>query len=763
MHLRAKLAAAACLAGAAGAPAASAQAAQWPEHVVVPQRRGLTLVAGLNAVAVESVDARVAIVDQVATTRLEIALRNPGGALAEAVLLLPVPDGAAVRSFDFQGSSEKPTARLLPADEARASYEAIVRRSRDPALLEFAGCRWIRSSVFPVPPRGAQRVSISYEEVLAADGDRVDYALPRSEAADAAPAPWRITATVQSGRPVSTLYSPSHAVRASKGDGTLTLVELEPGAETEPGSFLLSFVRASSGVSGSIVACPDPGGGGGHFLWLAGVPSGGSVDAGPPVPRELTVVIDRSGSMAGGKLDQAREAARQALEGLRAGERFNVMDYSDAVSFFAPSPVVKDAASMKAADAYLTGLLPAGGTNLHDALVAAVSQPAAPDALALVLFLTDGRATVGAIREPDIRNDVAAANDAERRIFTFGVGDDVNAPLLDAIAQKSRAWSAYVHPTETVEAKVGQLTRRLAEPVLTRPRIETIDRAGAVSTRCVRDVAPAELNDVFAGDQLVVLGRYLGDEPFVLRLTGERRGETRAYEFPFDPRRARPEHGYVARLWASRRIATLVDDVRQAGATGAAAHATALLSDPKVGETVSEIVRLSTRYGVLSEYTSFFATEGTDLAKPDLLKQRVANALAQRAQKVREGRQAVAQSVNLRRQRQQRELNRTNSYLDDELKRVRIANVAQVGDRTLYRRYAQWIDAEVFARAAGAASAPASAPAASSPATRVVDFGTPEYFALLQRLLAQGRQGLLALEGNLRLRVDGGTVIVRVN
>ena len=121
--------------------------------MVVPQTRAFSWDPARQPIRIEGVQARVEVVAQTARTTLDLALFNPGRRQAEAVLLLPVPAGAAVGGFDFEGSAAEPTARLLPRDEARRTYDDIVRRIKDPALLEFAGFNLIRSSVFPGPGR----------------------------------------------------------------------------------------------------------------------------------------------------------------------------------------------------------------------------------------------------------------------------------------------------------------------------------------------------------------------------------------------------------------------------------------------------------------------------------------------------------------------------------------------------------------------------------------------------------------------------------
>ena len=250
---------------------------------------------------------------------MEIRLRNPGPTRQEAELLVPVPDGSVVRGFTFQGHGVEPSARLLPRDEGRQTYDHIVAQARDPALLEFAGFNLVRSSVFPVEPGGTQKVRLNYEHLLTATGDRVDYVLPRSESVEYT-VPWNIAVKITSKAPIAAVYSPSHRLRTSRPTSNAAAVEVAQDAGTEPGPFRLSFLREQADVAATLFAYPDPKIGGGYFLLLAGLPTRHAKTDSAGLKREVTLVIDRSGSMRGEKLAQVREAALQVLAGLDEGE-----------------------------------------------------------------------------------------------------------------------------------------------------------------------------------------------------------------------------------------------------------------------------------------------------------------------------------------------------------------------------------------------------------------------------------------------------------
>jgi len=715
-------------------------------QVVVPQSRGFPLDRRGAAVVVEAVRAHVSLRAAAARTTLDIVLRNPGRARAESVMLLPVPAGAAVSGFDFQGAAAEPTARVLPAADARRLYDDIVRRARDPALLEFAGHALVRTSVFPIEPGGTQRVRLTYEHVAPTDGPRIDYLLPRSEALDSR-VPWEITVDVSGDERIAAVYSPSHAVRTERIDESTLRVAVEPAARTEPGPFRLSVLRQREGVTGSLFAYPDPSTGGGTFLFLGGVPTP-ERDA-EPVPRQVILALDRSGSMAGPKMDQVRAAALQVIEGLADGERFNVVDYGTTVARFAPEPVVKTRESVLEARAYLAGLRPGGGTNLHDALVECLRQPITDGSLPIVLFLTDGIPTVGRRDEASIAalvdEDALLGTGAgtRPRIFTFGVGNDVNAPLLDRLADKTRAVATYVQPDEDIELAVDRVFRRLSGPVLAAPALTALDADGNLSTKRVHDVIPSALPDVFDGDHVVVLGHYRGAGTLRLRLSGDYAGDARHFDFAFDLKRATTANSFVPRLWGSRRIAYLTDEVRQAAAENPGA--------PPSRELTDEIVRLSTQHGILTEYTAFLATEGTDLSSWGDLVGACSAQLHQRAVQTRAGASAVAQGVNFNDRKWQAALNGSNRQLDENLNTVSFTAVRQVADRSFFRRgrtWIAWIDGSLAGRSAAEPDS-------------VVSYGSDEHLRLVHALVLENRQAVLSMQGDIVLRVDGKTILVK--
>lgn len=687
-----------------------------------------TRVIHAQPVEVTQVEARIDIADQVATTTLDIALRNPTPRPQESELLVPVPSGAVLKSFAFEGGNSEGTAKLLPREEARRIYDSIVAQTRDPALLEFVGHSVVKSSVFPVPANGTQKVRVTYEQLLEADGARLDYVLPRSEAVEYT-VPWKLSMRVKSTSRIASVYSPSHEISTKQPDERTASISCET---KDPGAFRVSHLReAKDEMTASLLAYPDPKIGGGYFLVMIAPPKP-KADA-KPILREVTLVIDRSGSMAGPKLDQVKAAALQVIEGLNDGEGFNLIVYNEAVEMFSAQPVVKNATTTQQARDYISALRVSGGTNIHDSVVEALRQKPLEGMLPLVLFLTDGLPTIGQTSEKAIREAVAKGNPHQRRVFTFGVGVDVNTPLLSRIARETRASAEFVLPKEDVEVKVGHVFERLRGPLLTRPELHVVDDPNRVS-----DLIPSPLPDVFEGEQILLSGTYRGEAPLHFQLHGDAADGRRKFDFTFNLDKASTANAFVARLWASSKIAVLSEAIRDLGADGATGSTT---------ELVNEIVRLSTQFGILTEYTAFLAEEGTSLAAAPANASKAAFNYNDRAMKVRSGPAAVSQQDNLKKGVESKQLNIRNRFLNDKMQAVEITSVQQCQGGALFNKGNRWTDAS----AAKADRAP----------DRTVEIGSPEFGRLVDELASDNRQSLLALRGELLLQHRGQLVLIR--
>lgn len=717
----------------------------WCANVIVPQTYRSSA-AHSSKIRVTEVAAGVSIVEQAATTVLDVSLRNHTSTQQTAELLIPVPNGAVIRSMTFQGNAKQQKVEILRKEQAKATFDSIVARLKDPALAEFAGYNLIRTSVFPVTARGEQKVRIVYETLLTAEGKRVDYELPRSGSV-VYDTPWKVNVRIESKLPVTAVYSPSHPIKTSPVNRKRVTTQLVESASRNPGPFRLSYLLQGGKVSASLFAYPDLHGDGGYFLLLAGLNSDRNLPQSERINRDVSLVIDRSGSMQGQKIEQAKEAALQVIAGLEYGESFNIVAYSDDVESFSDKPVTKTKASEKEAREYINAIVARGGTNLHGALKTSLEPKPSDGHLPIVLFLTDGLPTVGIVAESEIRDVAEKHNPHKRRIFSFGVGYDVNSPLLDKIATLTRGFATFVTPQEDVEAKVARVFRGLDGPTLASPKMEVLNANGKVANGRISDVLPGTIGDLYEGEQLVVLGRYRGKKPLNFRLTGTHGDRTRSFRFSFDlPRKAKVKNSFVARLWASRKIAQLIDSVRD---MGAAVDVSTDMGQSQVKELTDEIVRLSKEFGILTEYTSFLAREGVDLSDTESVVKQAQQVLNDRAVICRTGVGSFNQELNNRAQREQAWLNVGNRYLDSNMKEASIATVQQCNVGAYYRRGSRWVsDGNVDNEK-------------ELKADRTIQVGSSEYNRLVWKLLAQRRNAELALDGDILITVDGENILVK--
>jgi Ca-activated chloride channel family protein len=705
-------------------------------NIIIPYRRPRSFAPDRpGQVEITQISVRIDIIESAATTTVEVGLRSNSRFRQEAELMMPVPDGAVIRGFAYDGpGGQQITAEVLPKEEARKMYQQLVSKIRDPGMVEFVGCNLVRSSVFPVEPASSQKVRLTYEHLLDVDGKRVDYLLPRTESLEDT-IPINVTADIKAKHPISTVYSASHKLYTQRISATEITVTIAPEAVREPGPFRLSYLTEDGGLTASIFAYPEQKVGGGYFLLLAGLPVEAITAETPVMKREVTLVLDRSGSMRSEKLKQVKEAALQIISGLDKGEAFNVLIYSNNVESFSKKPVIKNNRTEQAVKSYIDGITAIGGTNIYDALKYALDQEPTAGMLPIVLFLTDGLPTVGRLSETEIRELAAKSNPHKRRVFTFGVGLDVNAPLLEAIADETRARAEFVLPQEDVEVKVGKVFKQLTGPILADGRIEVLQQNGEPALGRTRDMIPAKLLDLFEGDRLILLGQYIGKDPIVFEISGNYLGKERKFRFTFEFDKATLENGFVPRLWACRKIAQMIGAIRQMGANSAVSS-----YDPKVKELVDEIVRLSTDFGILTEYTAFLAREGTNFQNRARIMDDAATALSRDAMGIRTGAGGISQSLNIIGQKNRTTLNYGNSYLNERMERVSIANVQQINDMAFYRKGEGWIDSSLLAGDGQIRP------------DRIIEYGSPEYFELAEQLAREGRQGVLSLPGDVMIR-----------
>jgi Ca-activated chloride channel family protein len=531
----------------------------------------------------------VEIRELAAVTTVDQEFFNPNDAVLEGTYLFPLPAGAAVDRLAMEVNGKMTEAELLPADKARALYEEIVRKSRDPALLEYAGRGAFRLRVFPIEPGSVKRIRLRYTQLLKSDNGLAEYLYPlNTEKFSAAPlAQVSIAVTLEGRQPLKSLYSPSHDVeirRESEGRAVVSWEARDVWPDTD---FKLLFSRESDPLGISLLTFRQAGEEG-FFLLLASP----GLAAEKVQPKDICFVVDTSGSMAGGKLEQARKALAFCLDNLNAGDRFQVIRFSTDAEALFPELAPAGPEAVRRAQEFVAAFKPMGGTAIADALVQALRLRASGRENAgrpyLVVFLTDGLPTVGETREDVLVESVRKARGGTR-IFCFGIGTDVNTHLLDRIAEDSRALSRYVLPDEDLELVLSSFYSKIRDPVLADLSLSFTNPSVRVSR-----LEPAALPDLFNGEVLAVFGRYSGSGVAAARLTGSLGGRRTEFVADVDFPATAGEHSWIPRLWASRRVGWLLDEIRLRGESA---------------ELREEVVRLAREFGIVTPYTAYLVLE----------------------------------------------------------------------------------------------------------------------------------------------------------
>ncbi|MDD2912882.1 MAG: VWA domain-containing protein, partial [Candidatus Bipolaricaulis anaerobius] len=491
-----------------------------------------------------------------------------------------------IQNFSLWVHGEPAVGDVLPADEAREIYLSYLRQARDPALLEYIGQGAFRARIFPIEPGETRRVALEYVELLPPEGGLFRYRYPLSpERFSAKPLEEvKVEVVVKASRPVGSVYSPTHPVIVGREAPTSARALYQEEDVLPDRDFILYYSLAGDGVGLDFLAY-KPDDEDGFFLVLVTPPAVRDL---APLPKDLVLVIDRSGSMDGEKMVQARDAAAFILERLAPEDRFGVVAFDHEILGLTSGLVSASAANVSAAQREVRQLTARGMTDIHDALLQAMEWLQPADRPQYVLFLTDGLPTQGETDTDAIVRDVTAANRARARLFAFGVGYDVNTQLLDLLAEQNRGTTTYVVPGESLEVALSSFYTKIAEPALA-------DLALEVDGVEVSDLYPVQLPDLFYGSQLALFGRYEGSGEATIVLTGERGPEDVVLTYNVEFPAAATEASTLPRLWAARKIGHLLNLIR--------------LKEKTEDELKPLIIELATKYGIATPYTSFLVRE----------------------------------------------------------------------------------------------------------------------------------------------------------
>jgi len=681
-----------------------------------------------RALETRSHTADITIKGSVAQVAVNAVFYNPNPYVLEGTYFFPLEANASVDAFEMDINGKMVKGELLDADKARGIYEGIVRQMKDPGLLEFVGTKMLKCRVYPMNPNSETKVKLTYSLALRAEGGVYEFTYPFRSAKPEAGSIGTVALRVKVEQPdgLKTVYSPSHQVDVKRaGDNEATLGF--EGTKIDPERDFKLYFSTSKKDVGVAVVTHKPAAEDGYFM-LSVTPSV-EEKPGEAQPKSIVFVADTSGSMAGEKIEQAKNALRFCVNSLKPVDHFGLITFATEPTAFRDALVSASKDNVKAALEFIDKIEARGGTAIHDALTLALKTIKGAKGLPMIAFMTDGLPTIGETNTQAILKAVAEANSEKARLFVFGVGYDVNTELLDRLAGDNRGASDYVTPKENIEVKVSNFYAKVANPVLSDLKLE-------IPGLKTYDVYPKALPDLFRGTQLVLLGRFQGGGAKAIKLSGTVAGKPQ--EFVYETTFAETaDNGFLPRLWAVRKVAYLLDEIRLRG---------------KNKELEDEIVKLGKQFGIVTPYTSFLVVE--DSARPQLA-HRMLEARANfeaGARDGRGGRSAVEHAQQLGEAKSGaaapapgKPAGDLYGFAEGEkrdlgLDRAAAATIVQIGDKTFYRKPDGFLYDSLYDEAKH-----------KDKLVEVKPF-SDEYFALLKkhpgigRYLAEGKPMVLVLD-----------------
>jgi Ca-activated chloride channel family protein len=539
-----------------------------------------------HRVYLKSVNATVKLNQRVGNVKLEQEFYNESNRRLEGDYIFGLPGEAQIHDFHLYINGKKTQGELLDSKEAYQTYEDIVRRMRDPALLEFAGYGLFKARIFPIEPKRERKIELSYAQIASYDNDTYRFTLPIRQSGQGSIEKFHMTIELEGQSALGNIYSPSHDIDISRIDDRHAKISMEANQLEGDKDFVLYYSLANLDVNATLLTFRPRTDRDGYFILLA-TPKY-EITEGTYIPRDIAFVVDVSGSMGGEKIEQARNALRYCINTLKPQDRFEIISFSSSIENFQDG--LKNAGQDEIQNAlyFIDNLSASGGTNIDAALNRALGLKETSDNHPTsIVFLTDGLPTEG---EEDVNRILQNIKDAGKdfvRFFNFGVGYDVNTFLLDKLSQDHHGSANYVKPGENIEREVSTFFAKISSPVLTNPQID-FGQSG------VYDAYPQQLPDIFQGQRITVLGRYRKPGDVLIKLSGKQGSRTHSFEYKVSFGGRETDNEFISKLWANRKVANLLSQIRFNG------------ENPELVESVKS---LGKEYGIVTPYTSYLVTE----------------------------------------------------------------------------------------------------------------------------------------------------------
>jgi Ca-activated chloride channel family protein len=613
----------------------------------------------------------IEINDQYAKTKVSQVFKNDTNMMLEGTYIFPIPEDASISNFSMYMGKQKVKGKIYSKEEARRIYEEIVQKRKDPALLEYFNDGFFKANVFPIPANGEAETELQYEQLTRANNQvyKYVYSLSTEKLSNKPLEDVTVNIRLKTGKPLKSIYSPTHELKITRINENEATVSYEA-KDTKPNiDFIIYYTVSESDVGLNLLTFNDEEESKGYFLMMASPKY--KVTNKDVVPKNVIFIIDTSGSMSGEKIEQAKDALKFCIKNLNKTDNFNIVTFSDSVENYQKSLISASDANIKKALKFSDTIEAAGGTNIDEALDTGLSFTKKGNRPSTILFLTDGQPTVGEQNTATILNNLRKYNSKAAKIFVFGVGFDVNTQFLDKIGTQNHGDSDYVRPEENIESTVSNLFSKVNQPVLADIKLD-------FSGVNISEIYPKELPDLFKGSQLVVMGRYTGGNSATISISGKVDGQNRVMKYPVSFNKAE-NTVYLPKLWATRKIGYLLDEIRLKG---------------KNQELVDEVIKLSKKYGIITEFTSFLVQEDINISQPAEAFRGEVNKQLDDAQSADKGSWGISQSRNSKKLKTQA-AQAPNTYLNEAGETVNLEKQVQsIGNKSFYQKKNEWVDSD---------------------------------------------------------------------
>lgn len=559
--------------------------AQFIAMEPMPNERIDPTVQGLATLELRKLQVAADIQGEAATTTLDQTFFNPSNVQRQGYYYFPIPVGGTIEAFSMFINGVETKGEVLDAAKARKIYEDIVRRSSDPALLEFYNQSVFRVKIFPILPNTETRLKMTYRQTLSKESGTIEYALPmrRIGAQGKGLNDFSVKINLDAKANIKTIYCPTHEAEIKRKSDETAVIGYEKTNLTDWSDFKVFYNTDKSKLGVSLLNFRNDKEDGYFMLSL----SPGFAQKETTIAKDVVFVMDKSGSMSADKMDQARKALTFCVEHLNANDRFEVIPFSTEAESLFGKVETASADNVKKAKSFIKDINPVGGTNIDEALALALAAKTSEARPFFVVFLTDGKPTIGETSEDALLKKVQEKNTQGTRIFTFGIGADLNTHLLDKLTDASHAWRTYITEKEDIEIKISDFYTKIASPVLTDIKVSI----NGVKTT---EVYPKELPDLFKGSTLTILGRYRDGGKATVTIEGKVNGKTEKFDYEINFEDNNTKNDFVPDLWAARSVGYLLDQIRLHGESK---------------ELTDEIVRLAKKHGIITPYTSYLIIE----------------------------------------------------------------------------------------------------------------------------------------------------------